>query len=109
MLITTAGIFLMAFVALAVVGVADARAGVRRLEREMDVQGPGPEAGFGASSSLLATKIDALEEARFSASLAALSRVQQSVVRNAPEPVLDESSSLVSVPLVRSKTQHQVS
>jgi hypothetical protein len=109
MLIAAAGVLITAFVALAFVGVADARIGVRRLERELDMQPSGAEMGYGKSAVSLANKLNALEEARFSASLAALSKVQQSTVRNSPEPVLDESSSLVSVPLVQSKSQPQVS
>jgi hypothetical protein len=99
----------MAFVALAFVGVTDARMGVRRFERELDLQGAGEGEGLGRSAFSLAGKLDALEEARFSASLAALSKVQQSVVRSSPEPALDESSSLALVPLAQSKNQRPVS
>lgn len=105
MVIAAVCVLMMAFAALAFVGVADARIGVRRLERALDSQDTNEDDGRSRSATFLADKLDALEEARFSASLVALSKAQQSGVRNSPVPAPGESSSLVSVPLVQLKNQ----
>lgn len=114
MLIAAAVVMFLAFFALAVVGVQDARSNVRRFERELDFQAaPGGAAhgipSLGTPGLFFNDKLDALDEVRFTTSLAALSRVQQSAAHSSPEPVPAESSSLVSVPLAQSKTRHLVS
>jgi hypothetical protein len=103
-LLAAAGILILAFVALAFIGVADAHLGVERLKLALDAT-----AGMGARHLSLAAKMEAMEEARFSASLLCLSKVQPLAVRNSQEPVSDESSSLVSVRPVQSKSHGLVS
>ena len=110
MLIVAAVVVFVAFFGLAIVGVNDAGTGVRRFERELDFQTAPGSVALGATSGLsLKSKLDALEEVRFTTSLAALSRVQQSGAHSSPAPVPAESSSLVSVPLAQSRSQHLVS
>jgi hypothetical protein len=103
-LIVATGILILAFVALTLIGVTDARLGVERFKRELDAS-----AGIGAMQFALASEEDALDEARFSASLLCLSRAQLQSVRNSPEPVSDESSLSVLVRPVRSKSHAAVS
>jgi hypothetical protein len=103
-LLAAAGVLILALVALAFIGVTDARLGVQRFQRDLDVS-------LGADNMMfsLVGEVDALEEARFSASLLCLSKVQQGVAHNSPAPVSDESSSLVLVRLAQSKSHAAVS
>lgn len=93
MLFLAAGMFALAFVALAYIGIMDARTNLRRFERELQVPA---FSGVG--------DMDALDDARFSASLLSLSKVPQLMKHSSPEPVHDESSSLVLVRPAQSKS-----
>jgi hypothetical protein len=107
-LFAAAGLLFIAFIALAFVGVSEAKVGVRRLDRQMDEQSPasGAETSFNRVGQLEA---DALAEARFSSSLLALSKAHLQARHSSPEHVHDESSSLVSVPLPQSKNPAPIS
>jgi hypothetical protein len=106
-LLAAAGLLFIAFVSLAFVGITEAKVGVRRLEREIDERAATlkenmlPDVAYGET--------DALAEARFSSSLLSLSKAHLQARHNSPEPVRDESSSLVSVPLPQSKNPAPVS
>lgn len=104
MLIAAAVVMVLALAALAFVGVTDARLGVERLERELDAANGTTDLPFS-----MAGEVDGLEAARFSASLLCLSKAQQEAGHNSPAPVNDESSSLVSVRPVQSKSRAAVS
>lgn len=104
MLFAAAGVLILALAALAFIGITDARLGVERLERELDASSGAIDLPF-----TMAAEVDALEAARFSASLLCLSKAQREAVRNSPARVSDESSSLVSVRPVQSKSRAAVS
>ncbi len=102
MLFVAAGLLFIAFIALAFVGITEARVGVRRLEQQIDRGSVEMAQEFGAYS-LADREAEALAEARFSSSLLSLSKAHLQARHGSPEPVLDESSSLASIPLNRSK------
>jgi hypothetical protein len=104
MLFAAAGVLILALAALAFIGITDARLGVERLERELDASNGATELPFP-----MADEVDALDAARFSASLLCLSKAQQEVARNSPALVNDESSSLVLVRPAQSKSRAAVS
>ena len=100
MLFAAAGVLVLALAALTFIGITDARLGVHRLERELDGSYEGNDPGLS-----LAGEVDALEAARFSSSLLCLSKAQQEGVRNSATPESAESSSLVLVRPVQSKSR----
>ncbi len=106
MIITIAAVLMVGFITVAIVGVREAQAGVRRLE-----------AASGNSSSSGAERaqpsmhwntdvvpVEALQESRFTSSLLALSKVPTPSTRISPVPGHAESSSLESVLQPQSKT-----
>jgi hypothetical protein len=106
MFLAAAGILFIAFLSVALIGITEARLGVRRLEAEIErrtaefaLQNPAIQ-----QETILSAQDEALEHARFSSSLLSLSRAHSQARSNSPEPVLDESSSSELVPLSRSKS-----
>ena len=109
MLFAAAGLLFMAFVALAFVGLTEARVGVRRLERQLQERSEVLNNTLSLPGEPTDREAEALANARFSSSLLALSKVQLQAKHTSPEPVHDESSSLVSVRLPQSKNHAPVS
>lgn len=105
MLFAAAGLLLIAFLALAFVGITEARTGVRRLEQDIEQSNVTQEA-FAFQGGFAETEISA---ARFSSSLLALSKAQLQARHNSPEPVHVESSSSALAPRPQSKTPAPVS
>ena len=95
MIITIAAVLMVGFITVAVVGVREAQAGVRRLEAAAgaghfrDNKESAPD-GWSAP-------VDAMEAGRFTSSLLALDKAQKQLSRNSPTPANAESSSLESV------------
>jgi hypothetical protein len=103
MLFAAACLLFISFVALAFVGVTEARVGVRRLEKEIDRRSIEMTHHFGQDDDAAAREAEALAEARFSSSLLSLSKAHLQARHDFPERALDESSSSVLVPLTQSK------
>lgn len=110
MLLAAAIVLILGFIAVAVVGVSEARTLLGRLDTETDAMKlvAGNQHAEPLSFAPL-PETEAVDEARFTSSLLALSKVQTQVRSNSPEPVRDGSSSLVSVPLAQSKNPARVS
>jgi hypothetical protein len=94
MIITIAAVLMVGFITVAVVGVREAQAGVRRLEAAT--------AGHflennGSTHDGWSAPVDAVEAGRFTSSLLALDKAQKQLSRNFPIPANAESSSLESV------------
>lgn len=96
MLMLAAAVFFIGFTGLAFVGISTARAGVRRLEDELDMMRSMNMAPAANADLQMGTEED-VDINRFSASLISLSTAHAQARHVAPEPVHDESSSLVSV------------
>ena len=103
MLFLAAGLLFISFIALAFVGISEARIGVRQMEHAIDDRSIAMAEAFGGSYTLADREAEALAEARFSASLLSLSRAHLQAQHGSPEHVHDESSLLVSIPLIQSK------
>jgi hypothetical protein len=109
-LLAAAGILILGFIAIAVVGVSEAQTLLSRLDTESDAMNlAGSQQATQSLSVPVIPEAEAVDEARFTSSLLALSKVQTQVRSNSPELVRDESSSLVSVPLAQSKNPVRVS
>ena len=91
-----AAVFFVGFTGLAFVGITTARSGVRRLENELDMMRSMKAPGASGSEITVEHEED-VDVNRFSASLISLSTAHAQARHAAPEPVHDESSSLVSV------------
>ena|ERR1700742_103006 len=106
MLLIVAGILIVSFISVAFLGILNAHVTVRRLEAVLDGQDLFTSKEFEFDNkSIFATRTDTVEEEeRFTASLLSLSRAHLQSVHSSPVRAHDESSSLVSVPLVQSKT-----
>lgn len=100
MIITIAAVLMVGFITVAIVGVREAQAGIRRMETEA---GRGMSAGSNAQVPMhtqwatIAGPVDALEASRFTSSLLALDKAQKQLTRNSPTPGHAEPSSLESV------------
>src|ERR1035438_1467764 len=104
MLFAAAGLLFIAFIALAFVGIKEARVGVRQFEHELDARALETARARDTDHEFASREAEQLAEARFSSSLLSLSKAHLQAQRDSQEPVLDESSSLVSVPLSQSKS-----
>jgi hypothetical protein len=102
MLFIAAALLFISFIALAFVGISEARVGVRRMEYAADNQSTAMAEAFG-SYTIADREAEALAEARFSASLLSLSKAHLQAQHGSPEHVHDESSSSVLIPLTQSK------
>lgn len=99
MIITIAAVLMVGFITVAIVGVREARAGVRRLETGSGSLG-GQELEEEKDSARCMTSagtVDALQASRFTSSLLALGKAQKQLTRNSPAPEHAEPSSLESV------------
>ncbi len=103
MLFIAAGLLFISFIALAFVGISEARVGVRRMEYATNDPSTATAEAFGGSYTMADREAEALAEARFSASLLSLGRAHLQAQHGFPEHVHDESSSSVLVPLIQSK------
>ena len=109
MLLAAAGVLILGFIALAVVGVSEAHMILHRLDVEADAIKLADRLRNEHLALKVEREVPVVDEARFTSSLLALSKAQTQVRSSSPEPVHDESSSLVSVPLARSKSPVRVS
>ncbi len=106
MLFAAAGLLFIAFIALAFVGITEAKVGVSRLERQIDERATAMHEAEAVHEMFEA---ETISDTRFSSSLLALSKAHLHARHNSPEPARAESSSSVSVPLPQSKTPAPVS